>query len=170
MAIILEGMDNSGKSTLAKNFGLEIVHPGPRPKTWGEEQTCLESQLRECRNPIVMDRVTCISSQVYSRRLFDPEYMDYLDRMVHTKGCVIIYCRPPRNIILRMNNHEVKPYDTTEDLANIKLNGNYFIDSYDKLFKSIPHLVYNYTRPDDSVVQQAIDMVFNLGAWKKWIQ
>jgi hypothetical protein len=169
MAIILEGMDNSGKSTLAKKFGLEIVHPGPRPKTWGEEQNCLDNQLRECRNPIVMDRVTCISSQVYKGRLFDHAYMSYLDRMVFTKCCVIIYCRPPRNVILKLDSHEVKPYDTAEALANIKLNGHNYIESYDQLFKSTPHLVYNYITPDESVIERAMDMAFNLGAWKKWI-
>lgn len=170
MAVILEGMDNSGKSTLAKKFGLEVVHPGPRPRTWGEEQRCLEDQLRDCRLPIVMDRVTCISSQVYMGKVLDKQYMSYLDRMVCTHNCVIIYCRPPTRTILHMDSHEAKPYDTAEHLANIKLNANHYIEAYDKLFKSTPHLVYNYTTPDDSVIDLAMDIVFNIGAWKKWMK
>ena len=170
MAVILEGMDNSGKSTLAKKFGLEVVHPGPRPKTWGEEQTCLENQLLDARLPIVMDRVTCISSQVYKGPLFDKKYTEFLDRMVYTRHCVIIYCRPPIDVILDMGRHEAKSYDTKEHLAAVYKNARHYIEAYDKLFKSTPHLVYNYTKPDSSVIDLATDVLFNIGAWKKWMR
>lgn len=170
MAIILEGFDGCGKSTLASKFGLEVKHPGPRPRTWSDEQRCLEDQLRDARLPIVMDRVTCISSQVYKGRLFDKQYMSYLDRMVYTRNCVIIYCRPPIRTMLHMDSHEAKPYDTAEHLASIKLNANHYIESYDKLFKSTPHLLYNYTSPDDSVIDTALDLAFNIGTWKSWMK
>lgn len=170
MAIILEGMDNSGKSTLAKKFGLEVVHPGPRPRTWGEEQTCMIDQQRDARLPIVMDRVTCISSQVYKKKLFDKVYMEYLDPLVYTHNCVVIYCRPPAGVILDMTRHEAKSYDTKEHLASVQKNARLYIESYDKLFKSTPHLVYNYITPNDSIIDMAMDMVFNIGAWKKWMK
>lgn len=170
MAIILEGFDNSGKSTLAKKFGLEVIHPGPRPKTWGEEQRCLDDQLRDARLPIVMDRVTCISSQIYTRRLFDKLYMEYLDHTVYTRNCVIIYCRPPMDVILDMTKHEIKAYDTKAHIDEIGRNAKTYLWDYDKLFKSTPHLVYNYIKPDDSVIDLAMDLVFNIGVWKSWMK
>jgi hypothetical protein len=165
--IILEGMDNSGKSTLATKFGLEVVHPGPAPKSYGEEQGFLDLQLRDARLPIVMDRVTCISSQVYKGQLFDTRYMDYLRRMVETPHCIIVYCRPPDRVVLNMDLHEVKPYDTAEHLAKIKVNASSFLRAYDKIMQLVPHMLYDYTCPDDNIIQQAVDAQFIIGEWKK---
>jgi hypothetical protein len=167
VAIILEGFDNSGKSTLAEQFGLPVVHPGPRPKTWEEEIICMDNQLADARLPIVMDRITCISSRVYKQKNAQ-EYYDYLQQMVDTKCCVIIYCRPPTHTILDMSRHSTKTYDTKEHLKDLHRNANLYIGAYDKLFSSVPHLAYNYTKPDESVINQALDMQFNVGFWKSW--
>lgn len=169
MAIILEGADNSGKSTLAQKFGLEVKHPGPRPKTWSEENNCLEGQLRDCGLNMVMDRVTCISSQVYTRKLFDKRYMNYLDRMVYTTGCVVIYCRPPTDVILDMSNHEIKPYDTPKHLKDLAENAESYLKAYDLLFASLPHLVYNYLTPDKSLISKALNLVSEPERWKRWM-
>ena len=170
MALIIEGFDGCGKSTLAQKFGLEVKHPGPRPKTWGDEQRCLEAQLRDARLPIVMDRITCISSQVYKGLLFDKKYMSYLDRMVYTTNCVIIHCRPPTDVVLDMLNHEAKSYDTKAHIDDITKNAKTYLQAYDNLLKSTPHLLYNYTKPDNSVIDTALDLVFNVGAWKSWMK
>lgn len=165
--IILEGMDNSGKSTLAAKFGLEVVHPGPAPKSYGEEQGFLDSQLRDARLPIVMDRVTCISSQVYKRKVFDNRYMDYLRQMVGTPHCLIVYCRPPDNVVLNFDTHNVKAHDTPEHLARVKANARQYLESYDRLMQRIPHMLYNYKCADESIIQQAVDSQFMIGEWKK---
>lgn len=167
MAIILEGMDNSGKSTLAKKFGLEVVHPGPAPRTYQDEQRCLDEQNQSARLPIVMDRVTCISSQVYKGKVFDNRYMDYLRQMVETPHCIIVYCRPPDRVVLNMDLHEAKPYDTAEHLAKIKVNASSFLRAYDKIMQHVPHMLYDYTCPDDKIIQQAVDAQFMIGEWKK---
>lgn len=167
--IILEGMDNSGKSTLAAKFGLEVIHPGPPPKTWGEEQNCLNEQLKNARLPVVMDRVTCISSQVYKNRLFDKLYMDFLDRMLATPHCVLVYCRPPDEVVLNFDTHVVKAHDTKEHLQKVKDNAKRYLESYDKVMYNLPHLKYNYIRPNDDIIPMATDMVFHLKEWKKWI-
>lgn len=169
MAIVLEGMDNSGKSTLAERFGLDILHPGPRPRTWDEEVRCMEEQLKTARLPVVMDRITCVSSQVYKGKLFDKEYTKYLNLMINTHNCVFIYCRPPQKVVLDMRRHNPKSYDTPQHLADIEKNAKLYLDSYDKVFARVPHLMYNYYAPDESVIQTALDLVFNIGAWKKWI-
>lgn len=165
--IIIEGMDNSGKSTLATKLGLEVIHPGPAPSTYEIEQGFLESQLRDARLPIVMDRVTCISQQVYQNKLFDQRYMDFLNRMLATPHCIVIYCRPPDKVILNLDTQEIKEYDTVESMAKLKANASNYIKSYDKLMSKIPHLLYNYTCTNDSLIQLAISTQFILGDWRK---
>lgn len=167
--IILEGMDNSGKSTLAAKFGLEIVHPGPAPMSYDEEQAFLESQLRDARLPIVMDRVTCISSQVYSGKLFDDRYMGFLNKMLDTPHCVLVYCRPPDKNVLDFDTHNVKTHDTPEHLARVKANASKYLESYDRLMYKLPHMLYDYTCLNDKLIQQIVNTQFIVGEWKKCV-
>lgn len=169
MAIILEGFDNCGKSTLATKLGFEIVHPGPAPKSWAEEEACMEEQLMNARLPVVYDRVTCISSQVYRNRVGDRVYLDYLNQMLMTPQCILIYCRPPDDVILNFDNHNVKAHDTLDHLKRIKDGAKHFLKSYDNVVRNVPHLVYNYTKPDDSVIQTATDCLMFNSEWKKWM-
>ena len=80
--IILEGMDGSGKSTLAKilqdTFNIPGIHPGAPPKDPRVEQQMMRIQGAEAGNSIIYDRVTCISQQVYRKRMFDEWYMLHL--------------------------------------------------------------------------------------------
>lgn len=167
--IILEGMDNSGKSTLAAKFGFEVLHPGPAPKSWAEEQTCLEEQLEKARLPIVQDRVTCISSQVYKNRVGDRTYVEYMNQMLMTPHCILVYCRPPDSVVLNFDTHNIKAHDTPEHLKKVKDNAKRYLESYDRLMYNLPHLVYNYTKPDDSVIQTATDCLMSNSEWKKWM-
>lgn len=165
--IILEGFDNSGKSTLAQEFKLEIVHPGPAPRTSSEERSCLEAQLHDARLPIVMDRVTCISSQIYKNKLLDSYYMDYLNRMLDTPGCILIYCRPSLLSILDFSGHKPKAYDTVENTKRLRLEAEQHVMRYDALMKVVPCMVYNWSKPDKTVIQEAIDCQFIYSEWKK---
>ena len=167
--IIIEGMDNSGKSTLAKAFGLEIVHPGPAPKTKSQEQVFLREQAENARLPIVMDRVTSISQQVYQKKLFDKEYMEYLKAMLDTPHCVLIYCRPPDDIILNSSTHVAKEYDTPAHLEYLKQNGKQFIGSYDKLMYKVEHIQYNYIVDDaNKLAEKVLSTQFHLSEWRKY--
>lgn len=167
--IIIEGMDNSGKSTLANAFGLEIVHPGPAPKTKDQERVFLREQAENARLPIVMDRVTCISQQIYQKKLFDNEYMEYLSSMLETPHCVLIYCRPPDEIILDHSTHVAKDYDTPEQLEYLKQNGKQFIGSYDKLMYKLTHIRYNYTVDDENkLAEKVLSTQFHPSEWRKY--
>lgn len=168
--IILEGMDNSGKSTLAKQFGLDILHPGPAPRTKYEELSCLQTQLENARKPIVQDRVTCISSQVYGR---NPDFVllnDYLKQMVNTPHCIVIYCRPPIETILNFGTHKAKAHDNPEHLSRIQHDGLELISKYDRLMKTIPHLVYDWTHLQEIDWSMVEFTQYSHGAWSKWIK
>jgi hypothetical protein len=166
--IVLEGMDNSGKSTLAQLFELEVVHPGPAPKSTEEELNCLKDQnLLAGANNIVHDRVTCISSQVYKNKVFDPRYMSYLRSMQAAPGCVIVYCRPPDDLVLDFNNHKRKDYDTDEAIQLLADNATQYLRSYDRLMYNVPHLLYNYTI-SNNIVEQAKSLLTDIQRWNKW--
>ena len=169
MAIILEGFDNSGKSTLAASVGLDVVHPGPRPKDFFEERRYLEKQEAEARTPIVMDRVTCVSTPMYSGRPMR-HYMPYLESLLQTRHCVMIYCRPKIESILNFEAHAVKGYDTDEKIRWLMKNAGLIVKRYDDLMATVPHLVYDWTNPDREVVQMAYDAQFTIGAWQRCIQ
>lgn len=170
MAIILEGFDNSGKSTLAASFGLDVIHPGPRPKTFDEERIYLDAQETMCGQEFVLDRVTAISTPVYTgiKSPWDQRYIDRLNRMLSTMHCVLIYCRPPIEVILDFSKHEVKPHDTSEHIAEIQESSYQIIKRYDEFMDQFPHRKYDYTNPDRKLVQLAYDSQTSISRWKEW--
>lgn len=164
MAIIVEGFDNSGKSTLAASFGLEIVHPGPRPKNAVEESDCFHAQYAQAAKPVVLDRVTCISTPCYTGRA-SQKYAHWLQKMLETPHCVLIYCRPPLRLIKDFSGHRAKGYDTPEKIKWLQNNCDEIVGRYDRWMGMVPHLTYDYTGHDldlDLIKQSQ----YNFGAWK----
>lgn len=166
MAIIVEGFDNSGKSTLARSFDLEVLHPGPRPRNFPEEVTCLNRQLDQARLPVVLDRVTCISTPSYTGKSFDG-YRHWLDRMLSTHHCILIYCRPPLEVIKNFSRHVAKGYDEEKQIRWLIEHAEEVVHRYDMLMAVTPHMKYDYTKPDLALCQAAFDAQFTLGAWKQ---
>lgn len=148
--IILEGFDNSGKSTLAQKLGLPVKHAGGPPKDFRQLTTNLEEQLEYCGKPVVLDRVTCISDQVYGNKMFDLHLQAYLKQMLKCKSSVLVYCRPPIEAILNFTDHQVKDHDTAEHLEDIKTNAIRYIDRYDQLMSTIDHIKFDYTKDADN--------------------
>jgi hypothetical protein len=170
MAIIIEGFDNSGKSTLAESFGLEVLHPGPRPESVVAEMACIQHQLANASKPVVMDRVTCISSPAYAgNRPFHRLYKRHALQLVATPHCVIIYCRPPIETILDFSTHKAKAYDTRDSEMTLRRKARSIVGNYDGIMMHVPHLRYDYTNPDRKVVQLAYDAQHSLEAWKTWL-
>lgn len=168
MAIIVEGMDNSGKSTLAASFGLDVLHPGPRPRNARETKECLERQLESARLPVVMDRVTAISNPAYTGEGLGALYRQYLDDMLAMPHCIVIYCRPPLEAIMDFSRHTEVKHDQKAQVEWMKRNASRLVSNYDKLMSHIPHLKYDYTKPNEEVVKAAFDSVFTMGGWQKW--
>lgn len=149
MAIILEGFDGSGKSTLADTLQYALciprIHPGAPPKDPQTEYHMMQVQNADASNSIIYDRVTCISQQVYRKRMFDEWYMSHLRKLNDNPDVLIIYCRPPDEVLLDPTHHKPSPHDTPEMLKLVNDNLNLFVGSYDKLMSVTNHLVYNYT-------------------------
>lgn len=167
MAIIVEGFDNSGKSTLAASFHLTVVHPGPRPTTEEEERLCLENQLAMCGNLIVMDRVTSLSTPAYSGNT-SINHWNYIRRMLDTPHCVLIYCRPPIEVIKDFSRHICKSYDDVHKVQWLHDHAEEVVHRYDLMMAAIPHRVYDYTNPDPDLYGAALESLVYKQEWKKW--
>jgi hypothetical protein len=166
MAIIVEGFDNSGKSTLAYYFGLDVLHPGPRPTTHNQEHHCLVDQLSHARLPVVLDRVTCISTPAYTGKSI-AGYREWALRLTETHHCILIYCRPDLEYITDFSRHKAKSYDDLKQLDWLSKNAKDIVARYDALMSTLPHMRYDWVNPDRSVVQAAYDAQFDYGAWLK---
>ena len=167
MAIIVEGFDNSGKSTLARSLGFEVLHPGPRPKSLGEEYDCFVKQLDQARKPVVMDRVTCISTPCYTSKDWQ-NYAHWVRRMTEMPHCVIIYCRPPIEAIKDFSRHICKGYDEAKHVQWLIDNAERVVDNYDLYMSQVPHMKYDYTDPNRVVIQMAQDAQFTIRGWNAW--
>ncbi|AAX84876.1 putative DNA polymerase subunit [Xanthomonas phage Xp15] len=157
MAIILEGFDNSGKTSLSSLFGLPILHPGPRPRTLEAVLDCIHLQQEQATQHVVMDRVTAISHNAYCFDYPDPKYLFRRSMdLVQTEGVVLIYCRPPTEVMLDFSRHNVKDHDTEAHLAWLKKFGSEIIIRYDAIMSQLPHLTYDYTNPNPNIVSLAL--------------
>jgi hypothetical protein len=145
--IILEGMDNSGKSTLGKLIGLPIVNPGGKPKDEAQENLMMSEQLMLALlgSDVVQDRVTCISQQVYRGRVGDARYGGFAERMLCGYKVFLIYCRPPTDVIMDFSGHVIKDYEDPADVDRVMRSAHHLITSYDKLMSKLPHIRYDYT-------------------------
>lgn len=108
MTIIIEGPDNSGKSTLAKSLSeiltCPVVHSERPNKGWGVNQTLLHSyrQLRPKR--AILDRVYAISEYVYGNVVRNGSALGEFHKEalldLYQRPHLIIYCRPDIRTIL----------------------------------------------------------------------
>lgn len=165
MAVILvEGCDNTGKTTLvnklAHKTGYTVVHSkGPdkdQIKPW------LNHILEKAENGenLIMDRVSLVSEQVYGPILrgdsvFGPsEWLGLWGRFMELQP-KIVYCRPPREVILGTITER-------EQMGGVAENCRKLIDAYDNFFNYLlevrlaTFLVYDYTRHDE---EELIDWV-----------
>lgn len=137
--IILEGMDNSGKSSLAeklsKAYDMPIIHPGGAPATVTAEDIFLRDQLLDVKKNVIYDRVTSISQQVYAcdKHTQLDKLMIYARAMVQFEEVTLIYCRPSISTIYNMAGHAIKEYDTPEHVDFVHKNAKRLIERYDAL-------------------------------------
>lgn len=143
MIVILEGADNSGKSTLAKrlskDLGIDAVHPGGPPKNIieviarCEEQSAVFGLSTEV--DVIFDRVTCISDLIYRGR---PEYdriFEIFHRQLKTaKNVIIVYCRPSDERLKNFDDHIQQPHEDAAVVQHAKDNVDRIISEYDNLF------------------------------------
>jgi len=148
MIIVLEGFDNAGKSTLAKqlkeHYDGEIIIPGGKPENFIAavsqciSQSVIINSFCDKSGIYIFDRLTCISEAVYG--VFDNEklveiFLEYLSENI--KKCKIIHCRPDDETLLDFSKHTVESHDTAEGIEFAKLHAMQLIAAYDALFQTL---------------------------------
>lgn len=158
--IIVEGMDNSGKSTLAKHlaekFGLEYLHSPSEYKNdtnkmigWAIEKM-LERKYMPHKKPKVYDRFSPISDRVYGPVLRGgTSYNDTIAgksavELLKTVPHLIIYCRPERERILN--------FGSREQMDGVTSQATKLLEEYDALMSKMQLegydiITYNYAEP-----------------------
>lgn len=162
--IIVEGPDNSGKSTLVstliKEFKLTKLKPYKNGPPSNEEDNYYNSlsivneAIRHPNKNCICDRLSLIGESIYGpicrgKDLWVNSFghkMKLLNSLRYMDP-FIIYCRPPTSIVLDMTSHKLKEYDTEEHINQIKSNKRLILEAYDNYFafwRDHNFYTYNY--------------------------
>lgn len=166
--IVVEGMDNSGKTTLIKTLMKETGLKGVFRKNRAYDlkggmsmikRSFFSSELK------IHDRHIIISEMVYGpilrgKSLFGDQSWDLLSYLLKTYP-IIIYCRPPTRKIL--------DFGTREQMEGVITQANHLISRYDWVFDivrksfTLPEynfFEYDYTDKDaDKKLKKIIDNI-----------
>lgn len=134
--IIITGMDNSGKTTLAKKIseatGSPVVHSAGPDMSQDEKRIwTLDYLAKEMSNPsrIIYDRFMPLEELVYGpilRGKSDFSVSDVIMEDLKSVRPVIVYTRPSREFILKDNGRE--------QMEGVKDHGSQLLAMWDELF------------------------------------
>jgi hypothetical protein len=140
MLIVVEGMDNTGKSTLAQHiaekFKIVLMANKQRPRSVSEAIR-YTSIVRTVSSifPVIVDRWAPISEPVYGPILRG----ENLAEGISDEADLIIYCRPPIEVIMNYGNREQMP--------GVIENTREIVAAYDELMSRKHYVLYDYTNP-----------------------
>lgn len=138
--IIIEGMDNSGKSTLVQRLAEDLklckVATYHKPSSFKMIQE-YDSWLTSSPQPIIMDRHPMISDLVYGKVLRGFSYVTEEQSKAWAAKHKIIYCRPPTSFILNFGERD--------QLEGVKENALKLMLMYEMYMEDIEHIIYDHT-------------------------
>ena len=135
--IIIEGADNTGKSTLgkflSKEFSLELIHSERPHWSWTEEQSLEHSRKQLLPQLAILDRVYALSEYVYGPICRGGSALGtrHAEALVdlYNRPYVIIYCRPQMSTILRNGERD--------QMEGVVENHQAIVEAYDKLMDEV---------------------------------
>jgi len=174
--IVVEGPDNSGKTTLLKTiseaFRTEIHHSGGPPKYDGETLDRTAEYLQ--MDYKLYDRFPAISDQVYSPlfrgvNYFNTKRGQQLFKDFLLKRPLIVYCRPPDEVLMELENHKFHPEnETQEHFQKVMANQAKIIETYDALMAQIsnlniaPMVQYDWTKDYDEKLPKILKVAADI--------
>ena len=181
--IIVEGPDNSGKSTLInqliKDLELkEVKRTFHGPTTdienlYSRTLEVINAAIKTDQPNIIIDRFSLIGEDIYGpilrgKNLWDVIPQDKIKfwQAVNKLNPFIIYCRPSLDVILDMKNHQVKIYDTPEHVKRVQEKQKLIVSAYDNYFANWKsHNFYSYDYKDKN---SYLELKFRLKEYLKW--
>lgn len=161
MSLLIEGCDASGKTSLARL--IQKMNPDIRYYCSGGPPKSIEDMIRFCdeqlvlarQDNIILDRITPISHPIYNFDKLSIESIDFLaemlDKILAVSKATLVYCRPSNEHLLNPKSHEWKEYDTPEHIEKILTKQHKFIEAYDQVMSSHPHILVNFENTDQYV-------------------
>lgn len=153
--IVVEGVDNAGKSTLAsflaQHFKLYLIKSHWRPETPSEvdlQNMAICTLGKNLRGKLVSDRLASISEFVYGSvvreesLLPQDEIMDNLMLFRDVQPTLIIHCRPPDLTILTRFRGRRQMEGVERNLTRLLFTYDKFMDD---LGKVLPVIHYDWT-------------------------
>lgn len=169
-AIILEGPDGTGKTTLGKRLGEEFGVPyfyagGPPAGDKGIRETC-ELQLKRTASPCVLDRVSFISELCY-RAVMDPVFVArsqvsvtrYLALALKNRP-IIVFCMAEGGL----ERATRETYEEDDFTAQLRVHMPAIIARYHRVFAEIANgyrvlLRYDFTETThDELIENILTM------------
>jgi len=148
--IIVEGMDNSGKSTLceglAERFNLRVIKRAQGPPTDKDKFLSMVVRLLTVDPEVIYDRHPIISEAVYGPILREKNALneelawdDWMNALLDREP-LIVYCRPPEEKILC--------FDDRDQMVGVPENAKRLIRRYDQVMLAIGNKASLFVRYD----------------------
>lgn len=145
MAIILEGPDNCGKSTLAKQLneelGFIIVPSEGREKFPGEINARVKRYNEDYGDNVIFDRHPVVSQEMYRQVVKNSPIEESLIDDFYSQGHIFIYCRPNATD-RKMQGHQAQDYDDPKYLRKIEERYGPLTRAYDLWALTNAHFIY----------------------------
>lgn len=141
MNIMLEGIDNSGKSTLASMLSQAIYMPILK----GTRMPTFELTLEKIRSylgieNVIMDRHPIISEMIYGRLRDHPPISSHLLTGFNLQTKIVVYCRC---VGKGMEGHLPSPSDTPDHLEAVQKRYDELLAAYDEWALRGAHIIYH---------------------------
>lgn len=158
MIVVVEGPDNSGKSTLVEAIRAidpraRVVLGGPASRDALLARMTAAFVMHEAGEVVVCDRFPAVSEPVYGPILRERSELDDVDARaslgcLKAVGAVVVYCRPPDDAVLDMRTHRRGPSDTPEHLSRLNERKREILERYDEIFADLEWIGLDVRRYD----------------------
>lgn len=144
--VIIEGLDNTGKSTLALRLASDfkglMVSNKRRPQAISDVLQWIDNlMMLHVNYRLFVDRVPHVSEPIYgpicrNTGILTPEFVSAVYR---TLPATYVYCRPPTSTIFNM---------TKPEMEGVKENRSELLRAYDDWARIHEPIYYDYTDPE----------------------
>lgn len=171
--IVIEGPQNSGKTTLANRLSTVFDLPVYFPMKDALSKELIKESCNfvlDNHNKYIFDRVPFISEPIYcllrhegNLLLEEKELYKKFDALMP----VMIYCRPPDNYILDQKKLGIKDYDTPKYIKEVMIKHGVILNLYDKVMNTLPNIRYDYTGDGfDNLVEKIKNEMVRMDGYK----